>query len=55
MGNNKINRSMSRKGNCWDNVAAESFFKTIKSEMIYRNEFKSFTHAYNHVYDYIEN
>lgn len=55
MGNDKINRSMSRKGNCWDNAVAESFFKTIKSEMIYRNEFKSFTHAYNQVYDYIEN
>ncbi len=55
MGNNKINRSMSRKRNCWDNAVVESFFKTIKSEMIYRNEFKSFTHAYNHVYDYIEN
>lgn len=55
MANDKINRSMSRKGNCWDNAVAESFFKTIKSEMIYRNEFKSFTHAYNQVYDYIEN
>ncbi len=55
MDNDKINRSMSRKGNCWDNAVAESFFKTIKSEMIYRNKFKSFTHAYNHVYDYIEN
>ncbi|RUT72708.1 hypothetical protein DLK05_16930, partial [Ancylomarina longa] len=53
--NDKINRSMSRKGNCWDNAVAESFFKTIKSEMIYRNDFKSFTHAYNEVYDYIEN
>ncbi|MBL4560198.1 MAG: DUF4372 domain-containing protein [Labilibaculum sp.] len=30
-------------------------FKNIKSEMIYRNEFKSFTYAYNQVYDYIEN
>lgn len=26
---------MSRKGNCWDNAVAESFFKTLKTEMIY--------------------
>lgn len=26
---------MSRKGNCWDNTVAESFFKTLKTEMIY--------------------
>lgn len=28
--------SMSRKGNCWDNAIAESFFATLKSELIYR-------------------
>jgi transposase InsO family protein len=26
---------MSRRGNCWDNAVAESFFKTIKTELIY--------------------
>jgi len=26
-------RSMSRKGNCWDNACAESFFKTLKREL----------------------
>lgn len=31
----KIRQSMSRKGNCWDNAVAESFFKIIKSELIY--------------------
>jgi hypothetical protein len=30
-----ITRSMSRKGNCWDNAVAESFFKTLKTEQIY--------------------
>lgn len=29
----KLRQSMSRKGNCWDNAVAESFFKTIKSEL----------------------
>ena len=27
-----VHQSMSRKGNCWDNACAESFFKTLKSE-----------------------
>jgi putative transposase len=30
--NRKITKSMSRKGNCWDNAVAESFFKSIKHE-----------------------
>jgi putative transposase len=34
-----IIRSMSRKGNCWDNSVAESFFKTLKTECIYQNKF----------------
>lgn len=40
---NKYNliSSMSRKGNCWDNAVAESFFKTIKSELIYQCNFNS--------------
>lgn len=33
----KRTRSMSRKGNCWDNTAAESFFKSLKTELIYGN------------------
>lgn len=32
-------RSMSRKGNCWDNAVAESFFKTIKVELVYQQRF----------------
>jgi transposase InsO family protein len=28
-----VNQSMSRKGNCWDNACAESFFKTLKREL----------------------
>ena len=37
-----VERSMSRKGNCWDNAVAESFFKTLKVEYIYRNSYKTF-------------
>ena len=30
-----VKQSMSRKGNCWDNAVAESFFKSLKAELIY--------------------
>ena len=36
-----IERSMSRKGNCWDNAVAESFFKSFKSVLIYGSKLKS--------------
>ncbi len=42
LNNNKlIKQSMSRKGNCWDNAVAESFFKTIKVEWIYNQKFSN--------------
>lgn len=47
-------QSMSRKGNCWDNAVAESFFKTIKEECIDRQEFTSKAHAWSIIFDYIE-
>ena len=52
---NKMQQSMSRKGNCWDNAVAESFFKTIKTELIYRKDYQSFKQLYQDVYNYIEN
>ncbi len=33
--------SMSRKGNCWDNAVVETFFKTIKAELIWRNKWQT--------------
>jgi len=33
--------SMSRKGNCWDNAHCESFFHTLKTELVYRTNFKT--------------
>ncbi|WP_262483883.1 DDE-type integrase/transposase/recombinase [Chryseobacterium sp. JAH] len=33
-----VTRSMSRKDNCWDNAVAESFFKSLKTELIYGNK-----------------
>jgi transposase InsO family protein len=46
--------SMSRKGNCYDNAAMESFWSTLKIELIYRREFKTRTQARSEIFDYIE-
>ena len=45
---------MSRKGNCWDNAPAESFFKTIKVEWINKFKYKNLEQAKNSIFDYIE-
>jgi len=47
-------QSMSRKGNCWDNAVAESFFKTLKVESIYKMKLINFSDAYNAIFDYID-
>jgi transposase InsO family protein len=47
-------QSMSRKGDCWDNAVAESFFKTLKTEWIYRNKYATKKQATVSVFDYIE-
>jgi putative transposase len=46
--------SMSRKGNCWDNAVAESFFHTLKTELIYLEDFETHEHAQTAVFEYIE-
>jgi len=51
--NRKIVQSMSRKGNCWDNAVAESFFKTIKNEWLYRFKYTSFDQLHASIKDYI--
>ncbi len=49
-----ITRSMSGKGNCYDNAVAESFFKTLKTELVYQNKYETRNHAKNSVFEYIE-
>ena len=49
-----ILQSMSRKGNCWDNAPAESFFKTLKSELPISQPFESYTHARATLFEFIE-
>lgn len=51
--NMQIQMSMSRKGHCWDNAHMESFFHSLKTEMIYFNHFKSLEEATAYVVDYI--
>ena len=52
--NKLITRSMSRKGNCWDNAVAESFFKTIKVEWIYTMSYSNQTQATLSIFEWIE-
>jgi transposase InsO family protein len=49
-----VERSMSRKGNCWDNAVAESFFKTIKVELVYRNRYTDKNQAAISIFEWIE-
>ena len=46
--------SMSRKGNCYDNAVAESFFSTLKREEINRKKYKNIQEARRELFDYIE-
>lgn len=46
--------SMSRKGNCYDNACAETFFSTIKCEMLYHNNYKTCEEARRDIFWYIE-
>ena len=47
-------QSMSRKGNCWDNAVAESFFNTLKTELTYQCKFKTREEARHVIFEYIE-
>ncbi len=53
-GQGLVKQSMSRKANCWDNAVAESFFKTFKVELVYRNRFETRDRAQIAVFEYIE-
>lgn len=45
---------MSRKGNCWDNAVAESFFKSLTTEWVYRYKYVLRRQASNSIFEYIE-
>ena len=47
-------QSMSRKGNCYDNAVAESFFHTLKTEHVYDYRYETRAEAMQSVFEYIE-
>jgi len=50
----KMTVSMSRKGNCYDNAPMESFWGTLKNELIYRNRYATRREAMQEIKEYIE-
>lgn len=52
--NNKLAGSMSRRGNCWDNAISESFFHTLKVELVHQNKYLTREQARNSIFQYIE-
>jgi len=51
---NNITQSMSRKGECYDNAVAESFFNTIKTELASQQTYQTREQAKNSIFEYIE-
>ena len=51
---NGFRASMSRKGNCYDNAVVESFFHTLKTELVYHENYKTNDQARSSIFEYIE-
>jgi putative transposase len=51
---NQLRCSMSRKGECLDNAVAESFFGSLKNELVYHEDYKTRAHARQSIFEYIE-
>jgi len=49
-----ILQSMSRKGNCWDNAVSESFFHTLKTELVHHQRYQTRAEAKQDIFEYIE-
>jgi len=47
-------QSMSRKGDCWDNAVAESFFRTVKTEWTYHVDLQDVRHVKTEAFEYLE-
>ena len=52
--NNNFIQSMSRKGNCWDNAVAESFFHTLKTQLTHHVKYFNLQAAQQSLFNYIE-
>jgi len=51
---NRIDCSMSRKGDCWDNAVTESFFATLKKELVRDSDWRTRDEARSAIFDFIE-
>ncbi len=51
---NNITQSMSRKGECYDNAVAESFFNTLKTELVNQQTYQTRAQATSAIFEYIE-
>lgn len=49
-----ITGSMSRRGNCWDNACVESFFGTLKRELIHHRQYRTRAEAIQEIFEYLE-
>ncbi len=54
LGEHGISPSMSRTGNCWDNACVESFFGTLKRELVYHRQYATREEATQDIFEYIE-
>jgi putative transposase len=51
---NRLSSSVSRRGNCWDNAVAESFFIRLKSERVKKRIYQTRAEAKSEIFDYID-
>ena len=49
-----LTQSMSRRGHCWDNAVAESFFATLKKQAVHGERFSTRNQAQQKIFEYIE-
>jgi transposase InsO family protein len=54
IGSHEFIQSMSRKGDCWDNAVAESFFSILKTELVYHERYEDHQDALHSIFEYIE-
>jgi len=54
LSDNGLRCSMSRKGECLDNAVAESFFGTLKNELVYHEDYRTRAEARQSIFEYIE-
>jgi transposase InsO family protein len=54
LGSHGFVQSMCRKGDCWDNAVAESFFAIMKTELVYHESYEDHQDTLHSIFEYIE-